>query len=79
MSALISLFARLGVTEGITFRAVHEDGVGFVIEPNPAPTRQQPQTLANVRRLNRRASGWWVAKPVHIGWGDQPVQRKEAA
>lgn len=70
MHKMIQFLARLGVTEGLTFRARHEDGVGMFIEPNPAPTRQTLNTVPAriARRTLRRASGVWQAKPLHVDW-----------
>jgi hypothetical protein len=41
MRKIIDRLMQLGNTEGMTFRARHEDGVGMFIEPNPALTRSQ--------------------------------------
>lgn len=60
---------RLGVVEGMTFRTVIEDGVGVFIVPNPKPNRTNPQAVPTPRRrLLRRSSGDWSAKPLHVTW-----------
>lgn len=69
---LFDALMRLGVTDGVTFRAVPEDGVGVFLEPNPRPTRQQVNVVPAMppapRKVTRRASGRWTAKPLHVTW-----------
>jgi hypothetical protein len=51
----------------MTYRARFEEGVGMVIEPNPALTRMNchavPVPIARPRR-----DGRWIAKPLHLTW-----------
>lgn len=69
LQKLVDFLMRLGTAEGITFRAVPEDGVGIFLEPNPRPTRQQINAVPVPRRRTlRRASGRWTAKPLHVTW-----------
>lgn len=77
LSNLMYTLLGLGTTEGMTFRCMIEDGVGPIIEPNPQPTRMQPQAVEvkarpaipgksskDYSRLHDR--GYWKAKPVHF-------------
>lgn len=70
MRKLVEFLGRLGVVEGLTFRAVIEDGVGPVLVPNPRPTRAQVNTTPapSHRAARRRVSGRWVAKPLYVAW-----------
>lgn len=68
MRKLISFLMRLGVVEGMTFRLLHEDGVGMLVVPNPTPNRVNLNTVKvpSHRPENPDASGDWTAKPLHI-------------
>lgn len=71
LQKLIKFLLRLGVVDGVTFRAVPEDGVGLFLEPNPRPNRMNPQAVAMPDgrvKPRRRVSGRWTAKPLHIIW-----------
>lgn len=71
MQKIFNFLSRLGVVDGITFRARVEDGVGVFLEPNPRVNRMQPNATelpAPGRRTARRASGRWTAKALHILW-----------
>lgn len=72
LQKLIKFLARLGVVDDMTFRARVEDGVGIFLEPNPRPTRSNLNTVPTPaparRKVARRASGRWVAKPLHVSW-----------
>ncbi len=69
---MIKFIMNLGVIRGMTFRAVVQDGVGVFIVPNPQVNRMQvnakPAQNPPNRKENKRASGRWVAKPLHICW-----------
>lgn len=69
MNKIVEFLMRLGVVDGITFRCEIEDGVGPVLTPNPRITRMSPRAVPAVaRRIARRASGRWTAKPLHFTW-----------
>jgi hypothetical protein len=63
---------QFGIVEGMTFRARFDEGVGLIIEPNPSLNRMAcnavPVPSQAPRRIKPRASGRWVAKPVHVPW-----------
>lgn len=65
MQKLIDFLARLGVVDGLTFRARIEDGVGVFIEPNPRPNRINPQAVPGTPE-RRAISGNWTARRVYL-------------
>lgn len=68
---MLKFLMNLGNVTGLTFRADVEDGVGVVISPNPNVTRMQPNAVPvddKPRKIRRRASGHWSAKPLHMAW-----------
>jgi hypothetical protein len=69
---MIKFLMNLGVVRGMTFRTIHEEGVGVFIVPNPQVNRMQinaiPAESPPARERNKRVSGRWVAKPLHVCW-----------
>lgn len=66
---MLEFLLNIGVTEGLTFRAVQQEGVGMFIVPNPSPTRTSVHAVPAPRRKSYcRACGKWSAKLVHVAW-----------
>jgi hypothetical protein len=68
MQKLINALANLGTVSGMTFRAVPQEGVGMLIEPNPVLTRAQVGVFEVRPPPPPRVTGDWRAKPLHVTW-----------
>lgn len=75
LKSLIHAMLNVGVTQGLTFHAVIEDGVGPVLMPNASPTAMNLNTVESAPKPQRKPSaaysrlhyrGYWVAKSAHF-------------